>query len=716
MSKSDNNNIISRYVFISVIFTVFVLLILGKAFYIMTAKRDYWEKVAEKKTVKNRTIPQRRGNILSSNGELLANSLPEYSVFMDFEVGGAEKDSIWQEKLDSICMGLHEIFPDVSAEDFAQHLEKGRKDKKRHYQIIKRRVSYTQLTQIKRLPVFNLPKNFGGFHEEGNNARSNPYGSLASKTIGDMYRGKDSARLGLELTFDSILAGSPGIMHYKKVLNEMVPVVDREPVDGDDIVTTLDMKIQDLAEKAVVEELKEIDGDVGVAIVMEVATGDIKAMVNMEKTSSGAYMELQNHAVSDMLEPGSVFKTVSMMVALDDGVVDTTYRVDTGNGVRKMHGADMRDHNWRKGGYGTISVPKILQVSSNIGVSYIIDHFYEKDPDKYVQGIYRTGIAEDLKVPLQNYHKPSIRRPERNSRGQLTNWYKTTLPWMSIGYETMVPPISTVTFYNAIANNGRMMRPRLVKQVERAGKVIREYPPVVLREQICKPVTLNKIQTMLRQVVSIGLGKKAGSSTFPVSGKTGTAQIAKGRKGYHSGTMHYLVSFAGFFPSDQPKYSCIVCIQKPGPSASGGGMAGPVFRKIAEGIMARDLRLSANDAKDNESSSLPDVKNGDIKAAQSVLSKYGIESWSDWHQDDVNADMVWGLASIGQQKVNLTKKDAPNEGVIPDVSGMGARDAVYLIESRGAKARIEGRGRVVAQSLPAGHRIIRGDTCVIRLR
>lgn len=716
MSKSDNKNIISRYVFISVIFTVFVLLILGKAFYIMTAKRDYWEKVAEKKTVKNRTIPQRRGNILSSNGELLASSLPEYGVFMDFEVGGAEKDSIWQEKLDSICMGLHEIFPDVSAEDFAQHLEKGRKDKKRHYPIIKRRVSYTQLTQIKRLPVFNLPKNFGGFHEEGNNARSNPYGSLASKTIGDMYRGKDSARLGLELTFDSILAGSPGIMHYKKVLNEMVPVVDREPVDGDDIVTTLDMKIQDLAEKAVVEELKEIDGDVGVAIVMEVATGDIKAMVNMEKTSSGAYMELQNHAVSDMLEPGSVFKTVSMMVALDDGVVDTTYRVDTGNGVRKMHGADMRDHNWRKGGYGTISVPKILQVSSNIGVSYIIDHFYEKDPDKYVQGIYRTGIAEDLKVPLQNYHKPSIRRPERNSRGQLTNWYKTTLPWMSIGYETMVPPISTVTFYNAIANNGRMMRPRLVKQVERAGKVIREYPPVVLREQICKPATLNKIQTMLRQVVSIGLGKKAGSPTFPVSGKTGTAQIAKGRKGYHSGTMHYLVSFAGFFPSDQPKYSCIVCIQKPGPSASGGGMAGPVFRKIAEGIMARDLRLSANDAKDNESSSLPDVKNGDIKAAQSVLSKYGIESWSDWHQNDINDDMVWGLASIGQQKVNLTKKDAPNEGVIPDVSGMGARDAVYLIESRGAKARIEGRGRVISQSLSAGHRIMRGDTCVIRLR
>ena len=716
MSKSDNNNILSRYVFISVIFTVFVLLILGKALYTMTAKRDYWEKVAEKKTLKNQSIQQRRGNILSSEGVLLASSLPEYGVFMDFEAGGEKKDSIWQEKLDSICTGLHEIFPDVSAEQFAEHLEKGRKEKKRHYPIIKRRVSYTQLADIKRLPVFNLPKYFGGFHEEANNARSNPYGSLASKTIGDMYRGKDSARLGLELTFDSILAGSPGLKHNKKVLNEMVPVIDRYPVDGDDIVTTLDMKIQDLAEKAVVEELKEIDGDVGVAIVMEVATGDIKAIVNMEKTSNGTYMELQNHAVSDMLEPGSVFKTVSMMVALDDGVIDTTYKVNTGNGVMKMHGADMRDHNWRKGGYGTISVPKILQVSSNIGVSYIIDHFYKDDPDKYVQGLYRTGIAEDLKVPLQNYHKPSIRRPERNSKGQLTNWYKTTLPWMSIGYETMVPPISTITFYNAIANNGKMMRPRLVKQVVRAGKVIKEYPPVVIREQICKPSTLGKIQTMLRQVVSIGLGKKAGSPTFPVSGKTGTAQIAKGRKGYHSGTMHYLVSFAGYFPSDQPKYSCIVCIQKPGPSASGGGMSGPVFRKIAEGIMARDLRLSANDAKDSESSPLPDVKNGDIKAAQSILSKYGIEAWSDWQQDDVNDNMVWGIASISQHKVHLARTADPANNVIPDVSGMGARDAVYLIESNGAKARIEGRGRVVAQSLPAGHKIVRGDTCVIRLR
>lgn len=716
MSKQNHQNFLSRYVFISVVFAVFALLIVGKALYIMTAKRDYWEKVANNKTVKGRTIPQRRGNILSGDGLLLASTLPEYGIYMDFTTGGEKKDSVLMEKMDSICNGLHDIFPDISAQQFEQHLLKGRAAKSKYYPIIKRRITYRQFSEVKKLPLFNTSKYFGGFIDKPNNARSNPYGQLASKTIGDMYRGKDEPRLGLELTFDSILAGRSGTQHFEKVLNEMVPVVDEEPVDGDDIVTTLDIKIQDLAEKALAEKLKEIDANVGVAIVMEVATGDIKAMVNLEKNSKGEYQELQNHAVSDMLEPGSVFKTASIMVALDDGVVDTTYKVNTGNGVMKMHGQDMRDHNWRKGGYGTISVPKILQVSSNIGVSYIIDHFYKDDPDRFVQGIHRTGLAEDLKVPLPNYHKPSIRHPQKNSHGQYTNWYKTTLPWMSIGYETMVPPISTVTFYNAIANNGKMMRPRLVKQVMRNGQVIKEYPPVVIREQICKPTTLEKIRTMLRQVVSIGLGKKAGSSTFPVSGKTGTAQIAKGKKGYHSGTMNYLVSFAGYFPSDQPKYSCIVCIQKPGPSASGGGMAGPVFKKIAEGIMARDLRLSAADAHDNHSAAIPDVKNGDVKAARSVLDKYGIASWSNWQKTDVNNGMVWGVATTTTQNVRLNKSELSSYGTIPDVTGMGARDAVYLLESSGAKVWIEGRGKVMWQSLPAGHRIARGDTCVIRLK
>ena len=717
MSKSNNQKYLSRYVFIGIIFAVFAIIIVGRALYTMTAKRDYWEKVAKNKTLISSSIPQRRGDILSDNGLLLATSLPEYKVYMDFVTGGEKKDSLLEVKMDSICMGLHDIFPEVSAEDFKAHLQKGREKRSMHYPIIRRRVSYREYSEMKKLPVFNTSKYFGGFIGEPNNARSNPYGTLATKTIGDMYKGKDSARLGLELSFDSILAGKPGKQHNEKILNEMYPRTDEEPIDGNDIVTTIDIKIQDLAEKAVVEKLKELDANVGVAIVMEVATGDIKAMVNMEKNSKGEYQELMNHAVSDLLEPGSVFKTASLMVALDDGVIDTTYKVNTGNGVMKMHGQYMRDHNWRNGkGYGTLTVPRILQVSSNIGISYIIDHFYKDDPDRFVQGIYRTGLAEDLKIPLPGYQKPRIRRPEKNSHGQYTNWYKTTLPWMSIGYETMLPPISTVTFYNAIANNGKMMRPRLVKQELHDGQVVKEYQPVVLREQICKPSTLEKIQIMLREVVRDGLGKHAGSNTFPVAGKTGTALIASGKKGYNTGNKNYLVSFAGYFPSDQPKYSCIVCIQKPGPKASGGSMAGPVFRKIAEGVMARDLRLSVVDARDAQSAGLPDVKNGDVRAARTVLDKYGIASWVNWQKDDISNGMVWGMASVTPQNVRLSKSDRVPYGVIPDVGGMGARDAVYLLESSGAKVRLEGRGKVVWQSMPAGHRIARGDTCTVQLR
>jgi len=288
-----------------------------------------------------------------------------------------------------------------------------------------------------------------------------------------------------------------------------------------------------------VKELKLINGETGVAIVMGVETGDIKAMVNMERMANGEYGEIMSHAISDLLEPGSVFKTASLMVALDDGKVDTTAMVDTGNGIYHMHTRDMKDHNWRKGGYGRISVPRILQVSSNIGVSRIIDENYGKNPEQFVDGIYRLGLADDLRLPLPGYAKPIIRKPKRSSNGKLVDWPLTKLPWMSIGYETQIPPISMVTFYNAIANNGRMMRPRIVKAVMRDGKVIREYPTEVMREQICKPTTLSKIRTMLEQVVSIGLGKQAGSQSFMVAGKTGTAPIADEHGGYHSGINRY---------------------------------------------------------------------------------------------------------------------------------------------------------------------------------
>jgi cell division protein FtsI (penicillin-binding protein 3) len=556
----------------------------------------------------------------------------------------------------------------------------------------------------------------GGFHEEPFlNSREQPFGSLAKRVIGDLHGEMDSPRYGLEMSFDSVLRGKPGLRHIKRVSRTNLSVVDEVPVDGDDIVTTINMRIQDIAEAALVKELKLINGETGVAIVMDVETGDIKAMVNMERMANGEYGEIMSHAISDLLEPGSVFKTASLMVALDDGVVDTSYTVDTGSGIYHMHTRDMKDHNWRKGGYGRLSVPRILQVSSNIGVSRIIDENYSKNPERFVDGIYRLGLADDLHLPLPGYAKPIIKKPKRNSHGKLVDWPLTKLPWMSIGYETQIPPISMVTFYNAIANNGRMMRPRIVKAVMRDGKVIREYPTEVMREQICKPTTLSKIRTMLEQVVSIGLGKQAGSQSFVVAGKTGTAQISKGRGGYTSGTVNYLLSFAGYFPAEKPKYTCIVCIRKSGLPASGGGMSGVVFHDIAEGIMAHYLKVDASQSCDTTESLLPKVKKGDLKAADFVLTNLGYRSSNPGSMDSFGETEKWGTISF-KDNIFLFNTNNNQKNIMPDVTGSGARDAVYQLERLGLKTHLEGRGKVASQSIPAGNKIHKGQTCILTLK
>ena len=713
----DRNSIIPRYKLVAFIIMGIGLLILGKALYIATVKRDYWMKVASRLKKDSVDVKPIRGNILSCDGRLMASSLPEYKLYMDFMAGGEKKDSLWTKKVDSICIGLHEIFPEKSAAEFKQHLEQGRKKKSQNWAIWPKRVSYNVYAQVKKLPVFNLSPNKGGFHVQSFNARQRPFGSLAQRTVGDMFGAKDTARCGLELSFDSILRGRMGLISRQKVMNKYLSIVMREPVDGADIVTTIDVNMQDLAERALIRELKkeEVNGDVGVAIVMEVKTGDVKAIVNMSKGADGEYHESKNSAVSDLLEPGSVFKTASIMVALDDGVVDTTYTVDTGNGIWEMYGAKMRDHNWHKGGYQVLTLPQTLERSSNIGISRIIDKYYSKNPEKFVQGIDRLGLRTDLQLPLVGAAAPRIRMPKKNERGQYVNWSKTALPWMSIGYETQIPPISTLTFYNAIANNGVMVRPRFVKSVMKDGEVIREFPTEVIKPSICKEKTLREIQTILEHVVSQGLGKKAGSKLFKVAGKTGTAQISKGTGGYKSGRMNYLLSFAGYFPADNPRYSCIVCIQKSGLPASGGGMSGVVFHEIAEGIMAQDVKLDITDARDSISILIPDVKNGNLLAADYVLSHLGISSNKWWNGSYANGNPIWGSVGHNGKNVQLAKLPVYNERHVPNVMGMGARDAVYLLESRGVKVRIEGRGKVVSQSLPAGHEIKKGEVCSLKM-
>ena len=707
MSSFNNDKVMPRYMMIAVLLTIIGIAVIGKALYIMTAKKQYWTEVADRLKRDSVSVKPNRGNILSCDGQLMAPSIPEYKIFIDFQAAAfAKDDSLWLDKVDSLCDGLHRIFPKKSAAEFKHDLEEGRhkvnKDGSkgsRWWNIWPRRIDYNTFVEVSELPFLNMPRYKSGFTYETYNSRRRPFGSLALRTIGGLYGAKDSAYYGLELSNDSILRGIPGITGRRKVLNKYMNIPVTLPVDGCDIVTTIDVNMQDLAERSLLDMLRrpEVHGEMGVAILMEVETGDIKAIVNMMRTENDQYIEAVNSAISYRCEPGSVFKTASILVALDDGVLgknpqDTSYIIHTGGGVMPMYGREMKDHNWRRGGYGDINVARTLEVSSNIGVSHVIDKFYHNEAERYVKGLYRVGIGEDLKLQdiLPGYRPPLIRMPKRKKNGHYDdNWYATTLPWMSIGYETQIAPINTVTFYNAIANNGKMMRPRFVKKVVKNGETIKEFEPQVIKERIARPEALKTLQTILEHVVSQGLGRKAGSQLFKVAGKTGTAQVSQGKSGYKSGVVQYWLSFAGYFPADNPRYSCIVCIKKSGLPASGGGMSGVVFHHIAEGVMARHLKLSVDDAHDENSLVIPDVKNGDATTANYILGELGVD-----------------------KRVNHSSK-VYGENVAPDVIGMGAKDAVYQMESRGLKVRVQGRGKVKSQSYPAGKAIVKGSECVL---
>ena len=482
------------------------LSILGKAIYIMTVEKNFWEQVNDRFIKENEEVIPTRGNILADDGEVLAASLPEYKLYMDFMSWEKDpkrrakeqfnRDSLLHAKMDSICTGVHRILPDINPAEFKELLLKGREKESHHWLLYKKRVSYITYRQLKQLPLFKMSANVGGFHTEEFKMRKNPFGHLAARTIGDLYKTDGKPRTGLELSFDSILRGEKGSAHRQKVLNRYLTIIDKPAIDGYDVMTTLNVGMQDICEKALSDKLTEIDANSGVCILMEVGTGDIKAMTSLRRMADGSYQEINADAVKNLYEPGSVFKPMSFLVGMDDGYIHMTDIVDVGCGIKEMYGRKMRDANWRSGGSGVVTVPQILQKSLNVGVSTLIDRAYHDNPRKFVEGIYRIGVAEDLKIPIPGYAKPRIRMPKADG----SNWSKTALPWMSIGYETQIPPITTVNFYNGIANNGKLLRPRLVKAILHNGEVVKEYPVVVLREHMAKAEAVKNIQDCLEKI------------------------------------------------------------------------------------------------------------------------------------------------------------------------------------------------------------------------
>ncbi|MCM1311717.1 MAG: transpeptidase family protein [Bacteroides sp.] len=721
--KFDKKYISGRFIGVVIVALILCVAIVWRALYTMTVERERWQKIASFYESENKTLKSARGNILSADGQLMASSLPDYKVYLDFLSGVPKKsddpdemakrdslirrkDSIFLSYIDTICVGLSDIAPRMSASEYKKHLKKGLEKHSRYYEVCPRVVlNYIQFNELVKLPLFNEKNRYvSGLVVEERNNRKKPFGSLAKRTLGEMFGAKDSARSGIELAYDSLLRGTDGKIHRKKVLSKYLDIIDCEPVDGLDIVTTIDVSMQDICESALREKLKELDATMGVVVLMEVKTGDVKAIVNLQRYDDGEYYEARNYALASLMEPGSTFKTASIMVALDDGKITVNDLVDTGCGVYNMYGAWMRDHNWAtRGGYHVIDVPHTLMYSSNIGVSRLIDENYHNHPEQFVEGLKRVGIGEPLNLPFVGAAEPRIRKPNKD------NWSKTALAWMSIGYETQIPPISTVTFYNAIANGGKMVRPRFVKAVQKDGEIVEEFPVEVIKEKICKETTLKDIQEILKRVVNDkeGLGKRAGNPHFHVSGKTGTAQVSQGKGGYRAGMREYLVSFCGYYPSEDPKYSCIVAIRKPGYPASGGGMAGPVFAKIAARVYSKNVTGDISAVADSLSVFVPDVKNGDIAAAKYVLKelRVGVRE---------KKSGAWGQADIEGNEVGLTARTFDDK-TVPDLTDMGARDAVFAIESRGLKAKVHGVGQVKKQSVAAGTKVVAGQTVAVYL-
>lgn len=705
ISETIRKQIRRRFTVVIVLFAVPVAAILWRVADIQFVEGKAWRELARKQRRENVEVPPNRGNIYSRDGQLMASTVPSYALYMDFQ---AVKSDTLLHYINPLSNKLSQMLGDKSPSEYRTHLMKGYRKQSREYLISKKRVSHTTLRTIKQFPLFNKGRYQSGLYEKKYFQREKPFGSLASRTIGDIYgEFSKGGKNGLELQYDTLLKGHSGLSVRQKVAGKYISVITKEPEDGFDLVSTIDVYKQDIVESALAKELARINATSGTVVLMEVATGEVLAISNLAQTDSGVYNETKNFAVSDLSEPGSTFKTFSMIVALEDGFVRPDDKVETGNGRMPMYGRTMTDHNWDKGGYHTISASQSIQNSSNIGISVLIDKYYKDNPAKFVEGLYSLGLDNSFQVEIPGAGHPIIPHPKDKRY-----WAKTDLPWMSIGYVTQVPPIYILAIYNAIANDGKLMKPYFVRSISKNGASVKTFAPTVVKDAICSKKTLKEIRIMLDSVIIQGTGKQINSPVVNIAGKTGTAQISKGTSGYQAGGKSHQVSFCGYFPADNPRYSAIVVIREPRSELpSGGKQAGGVFREIAERICAREWRLKPGEQADSLLNQLPPhIKHGNAKAIKRAVSLLDVK--------DVRTNVGknrWARISTHGDKAELSPMDV-SARLVPDVRGMGARDAAYLLGTKGLYVTMQGSGKVVSQSISPGSYYNKGQTISLLLQ
>ncbi|WP_205509032.1 penicillin-binding protein [Longitalea arenae] len=689
---------------------VFSIVILGRAVYIQQVQGAYWREQAKEQQQKFVEIDAQRGTIYSEDGRMLSTSTPYFDIYIDFAADGLREKNgqRFENNLDSLSLGLATLFPEKSKASWRRELKNGYQKKNRYY-LLKKNLTFQQYKQLRSLPLVREGKNKSGFIAEVKDKRLNPFGLLANRTIGLSREYIDSGgnmrnmNVGLEKTYDEHLRGESGKRLMRKIAAGVFVPVDGseiEPQNGKDIITTLDVNIQDIAENALLNVLTANECEYGTCVVMEVATGKIKAIANLSRREDGSYWENYNYAVQAS-EPGSTFKLVTMLSLLEDQLITLQQHINLEGGSWNVNGRtvyDTEDH-------GTdATIKEAFEHSSNVGMAKLTMTYYAKNPNKFIDHIKKLRFDQPTGIDLLGEAKPVIKTPKSRS------WSATSLPWMSFGYEVMVSPLQTLMLYNAIANNGKMMKPYLVNAVQENGMKIQENQPKVVEEAVCSPKTLKLLQQCLEGVCVEGTAAELfKGAPYRAAGKTGTALMANGSRGYRDHI--YQSSFAGYFPAEHPQYSCIVVIRnKPfAPVYYGAKIAGPVFKEIADKLYA----LNADQSRGLKQMALKKDSSNYLYAGSTEDIKDVLEKLRIKYRDSAKTD-EWGhMYAVNYQPVVNNRKVANN--IMPDIRGMGIKDALFLLENRKMKVVFRGRGKVISQSIEPGTYVNHHQTVTLEL-
>lgn len=684
-----------RIYFVFGVISVAGCLVLWKAYQVQQFKDEYWVKKAEKLSTNYFTLTAERGNIYASDERLLATSLPYFDIYVDFGAQGMS-NKVFNDNVDALSKELGLAFPEKSAATWKKDLIKARKQKKRYYPIGKR-VSYDLKKTMETWPLFREGRNTGGMIAEIRHQRMNPYGHLAVRTIG--YVRENAPDVGLEARYNQFLSGKDGKVLKQKIAGGVwMPVnnsTKNEPVNGKDIITTLQVNLQDAAEEALWKALDSSKAEFGCAVVMEVKTGAIRAMANLGRTKSGTLAEINNYAVLHSGQPGSTFKLASYLALLDAGAITTEDTIYIGGGSWNFYGNSMKDDH---PDLPYLTAREAFASSSNVAVARWMDRYFKSRKKELFEKWQSFGLTQKSGIDLHGEPTPVIGMPEK--------WSKLSVPWKSTGYEVMLTPLQLLTFYNAVANDGIRVEPYLVESITMNGKLVQSHKPKKADKPFASAVAIKQAKMLLREVVENPKGTARGirSDMIPLAGKTGTAKLYK--EGQFTNSNQAM--FAGYFPANKPLYSCIVMIYNPqGVYRTGGGVAAPVFRAIADRAISTDLKAStALIATDKPQPTAVEVK-GEVNQVRALLSKYGFP---------VKVGDHISYVSIGVNKGRLSlRPEASLDSIIPDMKGLHFDDAIYILENAGVKIRYQGMGKVISQSIPAGTKAVKGDIIHLQL-